>query len=152
MKKAFTLYELILTLVIIAILATVGIMSFHRNITQMDGSYIISRIKQTQYQAIGDEVNHCLVLTAAGLAVGEDDSNVYNVRSNIAITNLNVQNRLCFDGLGRVYNGNAYDNTNNLQIGNLLMQNVQITLTDGDDRCRIRVARFSGYASIRCEN
>lgn len=157
MKKAFTLIELILVIVIIAILGGIGFSSMKSDYANKDGNFLLLKIKEARYKAIGFESrkpdgSSCVVVTRAAINTLEANAtSPYKIRSNIEVTPALTNDRLCFDSFGKPYNGNAYDGANNMALTNLLHQNLTIKLTQGNDSCFIRVYSLSGYAIITCK-
>lgn len=153
MKKAFTLIELIFVIVILGVLGGIGFSSMRSDYANKDGNFLLLKVKEARYKAIGFEGNKneaCIVIDRATINSNELNSpSPYNIRSNITINPNLTNNRLCFDALGRPHNGNAY-NGNNIVLNNLIQQNLAINLTNSGDLCSIRVHPLSGYAIIMC--
>lgn len=158
MKKGFTLIELILVIAIIAIIGGIGFSSMKSDYANQDGSFLLLKIKEARYKAIGyvgNKNDSCLNLTKDAINNREKNnpkvSNPYEIRSNITITSpaTFVGDELCFDSLGRAHEGSAYGG-DEIILDNLLQENLNIRLANGNDSCLIRVHSLSGYAIITC--
>lgn len=108
MKKAFTLLELVVVIVVIGVLASVAMPRFDRNNLQLAADQILSHIRYTQHLAMVDDK---FVPT---------DANWYKKRWIFEITNINTKDKVsgvcenvnCWRY--NVYNDIAGNSTNNL--------------------------------------
>ncbi len=151
MKNAFSLIELIFAIALIAIISGIGFTYTKGNYLQRDGEFILLKIKQARFNAIGndDETNDkaCVTLTKSAFE-NSAEQNPYLLHVNIKIkspTNFNSEKKLCFDSLGRPYNGNINSN-----LSNVIKNFVDVELSYLKNKCTIRVHPLSGYGIILC--
>lgn len=157
MKKAFTLIELIFVIVLIGILGGLGVSSLKVDYANKDGQFLLLKIKETRYKAIGYEGENnasCITLDKNATNTAEKNDpkvkNPYKMRSNISLSFSLTKNKLCFDSFGRPHKGDAYD-ANGIKLNNLMKNFLTIDVTNGSDTCTIRVHPLSGYAIITCQ-
>ena len=150
MKRAFSLVELIFVMVIMAILAGIGMSNFKINSLTNDADFVLTKIKQTRFEAIGydkSNFNGSYISNSVG-CIKLDSSDLsfknYEIKSLID-SNIST---LCFDYLGRPHNG-SQDN-NKTTIDSLLHSPLQINLTYNQKSKKITVLPISGYSFISC--
>lgn len=162
MKKAFTLTELIFVMIVIGILVGVGFSSLNPNYLSRDSEFVLIKIKQARYNAIGndnhEETNNCIQITKKDIndkEISDKSQTPYKLHVDIQIispNSFNSDNKLCFDSLGRPYNGDSYTSTGNLKLDKLIKNFLDIKLTYNSKNCTIRVYPYGGYGIILCES
>ncbi|MBN2781832.1 MAG: type II secretion system protein [Campylobacterales bacterium] len=104
MKKGFTLLELIFVIVLLGVLASVGGSFFKPNYIIDDANFIISKIKETQFEAIGfdkqtfdgGEISSSVGCITLLKNVLKDDN--YNIKSDFGgVLSAEI---VCFDAKG----------------------------------------------------
>ncbi len=152
MKNAFSLIELIFVIALIAILSGIGFSYTKSDYLQKDGEFILLKIKQARFNAIGndDDANDkaCITLTKSALE-NTTKQNPYSLHVNIRIKspiNFNSEKKLCFDNIGRPHNGNINPNLNSVIQGF-----TDIELSYLNNKCTIKVYPLSSYGIILCE-
>jgi prepilin-type N-terminal cleavage/methylation domain-containing protein len=150
MKKAFTMVELIIVIVIIGILASVAVMSIPDTTLRSDTSYIIQKIKEKQLFALNydhfdfnDQTwrdnfynNTCINTDKTHLNNSELKSNSttkYIIRSNVTAKNI------CFDNLGRPYK-------DNYKLNNFLKLPIVLNIGYKNETKKIVIMPYSGNA------
>ncbi len=162
MKRAFSMIELIFVIFIIAILSIIGYLSMPNFTLINDTNYISMQIKRVQAKAIGN--NHfifgdggawksnyypdsCIDIDKNSLQVTKKSSGGYSINPNttISISGLTIgaKNRLCFDYLGRVYDGDY----NHLITSS--SNPINISLTYRNEVKNILIMPYSGYVIIK---
>lgn len=157
MKRAFTLIELIFVIVIIGVLGGLGFSSLKTDYANKDGQFLLLKIKEARYKAIGYEGHKsesCITLDKNTTNTAEKNNpkvkNPYKIRSNISLSLPSANNKLCFDSFGRPHDGDAYD-INGIKLNNFIKNFIKINVTNGGDTCTIGVYPLSGYAIITCQ-
>lgn len=152
-KQAFTLIELIFVVVIIGIMTAVGSSFFKPRTLENDVSFIVSKIKETQFQGIGYEhysfkddkyddgtstTVGCIDLNNTSEKATDAQTSVsYKVESNIS----GVDSVLCFDSKGRPHKG-GFD------IGSLYGEKKSFTISHNGKEKNITIEPFTGYVII----
>jgi len=154
LKKAFTMIELVLVIVIIGLLSIAGSMLLPNYTLLNDTNFVAMEIKRTQAKAIGNnkfdftnnnwdttpDNERCIVLNKASLNVSKASTGGYSMHQNTTLVinpPLNADT-LCFDHIGRAYNGN-------FQSANRLVNSVVVTLSYRAKDRNITIVPFSGY-------
>jgi len=145
--KAFSLIELIFVIVIMGILSYVGISSIPNETPITDAEVLKKIILNKKTNALGYEVfsennDTCLKITKDYINSEENFSRVkYRFKSTISVTGLsNSDKLLCFDYLGRPYDGKAEEN-----LSNLLKKLVIITISYHKREKNLTLYPISGY-------
>ena len=143
--RAFSLIELIFVLVIMGILTFIG-MQFIPNETPLSDAEVLKKLILTKktnalgYRIYVENNETCITLTKEAINQEENISKVkYHFKSTIEI-NGSVGNVLCFDYLGRPYNGEV-----DLNLSNLLKNFVTITLSYNNKEKNLTLYPISGY-------
>ena len=129
MKKSFTLIELIFVLVIGIILMISGLEFIPDETFTVDKQMLKEKIMQKKSNALGyyytGENNYtCLEFNKTWL---NEDDNIsskihYTFKSTISVVSgLFNGNKICFDYLGRIYDGNVDENLTNLVHTNIII-------------------------------
>jgi prepilin-type N-terminal cleavage/methylation domain-containing protein len=131
--KAFSLIELIFVIVIMGILSFVGIQYIPDEkltvYTQMLKAKILEKKSNALgYRYTGENNLTCITFNKDWLTLDENNSKVKYDFNKTYITNINVfpqlnDNRLCFDYLGREFNGSVDEN-----LASLIHYDIIITL------------------------
>ncbi len=143
MKKAFTLIELVLIIILIAILAKVGMGYTKTDYLQKDVEYFLLQIKKTKFKAMGAYKvgGHCLSLDEDEVVDGEaNEANPYKFRSTIT----SDADKLCFDEFGRAYK-------NDINPSSYMKKPLDIELEYKSKSCTIKVYPLTGYGIISCD-
>ena len=144
--RAFSLIELIFIIAIMGILTVVGL-SFLPNETPLSDTQVLKKIILTKktnalgYKVFTENNDTCLRITQDYINSEENQSKVkYKFKSSISVNGLNSDNLLCFDYLGRPYDGVVEEN-----LSNILDKNVTITLTYHNREINLTLFPISGY-------
>ena len=144
--RAFSLIELIFTIAIMGILTIVGL-SFLPNETPLSDAEILKKIILTKktnalgYKVFSENNDTCLRITQDYINSEENQSKVkYRFKSTISVNGLNSNSLLCFDYLGRPYNGVVEKN-----LSNILNNNVIITLNYHNKEMNLTLLPISGF-------
>jgi len=144
--KAFSLIELIFVVIIMGILTVVGV-SFLPNETPLSDTQVLKKIILTKktnalgYKVFTENNDTCLKVTQDYLNSEENQSKVkYRFKSSISVNGLNSDSLLCFDYLGRPYDGVVEKN-----LSNILSKNVTITLSFHNKEKNLTLFPISGY-------
>ncbi|WP_456479668.1 prepilin-type N-terminal cleavage/methylation domain-containing protein [Nautilia sp.] len=129
--KAFTLIELIFVVIIMGILSFVGFQFIPNEKLFSDREVLVQKILEKKanalgYEAEGNESYYCITFTKEWLNNDDNKSSEkvhYVFKSDISVTPSLYNDTLCFDYVGRDYNGSADEN-----LTNLLHTNIIITL------------------------
>ena len=127
--RAFSLIELIFVVVIIAIILAVGVNYLPKTRAISDAESIKFKLLATRTNALGyktaEENDYtCITLSKDVLNKNEKNSNEnvkFLIKSDIRIEGLKNGNTICFDNLGRAYDGRA-------KIENLLHNKIFISV------------------------
>jgi len=156
MKRAFTLIELILVIVIIGIVTIASAMFLPNHTLLNDSNFISMEIKRVQSKAIGNnqyvfnsntwranpDTSSCITLTKASLNISKAQGGGYAIHRDTTISvTPNSINRVCFDHLGKPY-------ANDFQIANVLVNSVNITVQYRDETRVIKILPYSGYVLV----
>ena len=151
MRRAVTLLELVLVIVIVGILAKVGVDSFRPDTLRNDARYIASKIRHAQYRGIGydhrdfngSEVSDnadigCITLDKEHLDGNASRGEIrYAVRSELSGELAGTT--LCFDHLGQPGQDDHSHPFHQLKI---------LTLKHGNREANLSVLPLSGYVII----
>jgi len=144
--RAFSLIELIFTIAIMGILTIVGL-SFLPNETPLSDAEILKKIILTKktnalgYKVFSENNDTCIRITKNYINSEENQSKVkYRFKSIISVNGLNSNTLLCFDYLGRPYNGVVEKN-----LSNILDKNVTITLNYHNKEMNLTLFPISGF-------
>jgi len=144
--KAFSLIELIFVIIIMGILTVVGL-SFLPNETPLSDAEILKKIILTKktnalgYKVFTENNDTCLKITQDYINSEENQSKVkYRFKSSITVNGLNSDSLLCFDYLGRPYDGVVEKN-----LSNILNKNVTIILSFHNKEKNLTLFPISGY-------
>ncbi len=153
MKKAFTLIELIFVIILIGIIAGVGSSMFKTNYLLHDTHYIMSKIRQAQYEGIGyehqkfdgtfiDDDRGCVDFTKEKLDDNASESGgKYSLHVSIDKSAFS-SGTLCFDAKGRPHDGDFSSNS-------LLSEQKMLKLGYSDTENIIIIEPITGYAIIK---
>ncbi len=153
-KKAFTIVELIVVMIIIGIIYAAAKMSIPNNRFYSDVDFIIQKIKQKQLYAIGydsfsfdngrsssfDE-SICITIDKNTLNDNENSSSSqkkYQIDLQTTISIDANDQKICFDHLGRVYRSN-------LELNNLLKLPIEFNITNQDKIKKLMIMPISGF-------
>jgi len=145
--RAFTLIELIFTIAIMGILTVVGL-SFLPNETPLSDAEILKKVILTKktnafgYKSFSDNNDSCITLTKDNINAEENSSKIkYRFKSLISVIGLNNSDKLlCFDYLGRPYDGVVEKN-----LSNILHTYVIIILNYHNKEMNLTLFPISGY-------
>ncbi len=122
--KAFTLLELIFVIVIMGVLTFVGFEYIPNNTLDMDTKVVAQKILNKKSNALGyyyTGKNNLTCITFSKDELNKDENitsktNVekYKFKSDISVYGLKNGNTVCFDEIGRVFDGEVDDNLTNL--------------------------------------
>jgi len=144
--RAFSLVELIFVLVIMGILVFVG-MQFIPNETPLSDKEVLKKLILTKktnalgYRVYGENNETCIILTKDAINKEENNSRIkYYFKSTIQINGLKNGNVLCFDYLGRPYDGEVEKD-----MSNLVKNFVIITLSYKNKEKNLTCYPITGY-------
>jgi len=145
--KAFSLTELIFVIVIMGILSFIGLEFIPNETLNSDVQMLKSEILRKKSDAIGYE-NYgkddyvCITLDKDYLNNEDNTSSQkihYKFKSDISVIGLNNGNVICFDYLGRPYDGETDTN-----LTNILHTNIIIKLNYNNEEQNITVFPITG--------
>ncbi len=120
MKRAVTLLELVLVLVLIGILSAIGIYSYHPNYLTQDSHFVLMQLLKTKYQGINYDKRYKFMSTDLNTSIGCIDlndeewnktANRLHYKLHSTIHNISGHGVLCFDRYGRaVFDDNLTKN------------------------------------------
>lgn len=144
--RAFTLIELIFTIVLMGLLTFIGISYMPDNTLHDDAKELTNLIKLKETYAIGYEANMsddndkkkvCITFDKDTLNNEENNSKIrYYFKSDIT-SNVNT---VCFDKFGR-----PFDDEVDTKDANLSDKNVTITLTYRNKEKNVTIYKITGY-------
>ena len=143
-RSGFSMVELIFVIVLLGILASIGKNLLPDNRLLNDTNYVVMKIKETQKNAIGNDINGfetpwsqensstCIYLSKDRLERRDLKSQKpHKLSSTISVDG---NETLCFDEFGRPY-----------QLEQLLLDRLNITLRYNDSNRTISILSISGY-------
>ena len=151
MRKAVTLMELIVVLIIISILSSVAVSSFKLNHLRDDTNSIYLKLLNTKYQAGGyDKYLANLGSIDASIGCIDLDSDKLKTTQNYkfyaSVSNDSGVNILCFDMYGRTYAGEKDNNKTTFNA--LISEDVNITLSYQSKHATLSIKPQSGYIKV----
>ena len=153
-RNAFTLIELIFVVLLLGILAAVGMIYFRPGYLRNDTHFVLSRLEQTRYEAIGydhrafgggtvAEALGCIALDRDGIEGDRSRAGAHTLHRDTRILFSGIAgNTLCFDAAGRPHDGG-------FGLSSLLHEAVDINVTNGRKSYRLRVYPVSGYVIMK---
>lgn len=146
MRKAFTMIELVLVIVIMGILAVASAMFLPNHTLINDSNFVAMQLKRVQARAIGNNqwklpINdyNCIELSKTALNVKKSTNGGYSLHKNTIITS--TKSRVCFDHIGKPYDGYV-------QNGNNLPSSVNIIVSYKSKSKTIKILPYSGYIQM----
>jgi len=141
-RKSFTLYEILITIVIFAILSAITFKTFKSNTLVSDYKIIKAKILQIKSNALGyqqydSDPYHCITLTKTALN-NENDKVEYKINSAILL-NGTTTDTICFDYLGR-----AYEDKVDKDMVKLLKNKVTVMVRYNGEERNITIYPFGG--------
>ena len=150
--KSFTLIELIFVIIIVGILSVLGIESIPDNTLNNNTHFVYNKILEKKANAIGFNADMsksdenrtvCITFTKDWIKNDENYSKVkFNLSNRISIS-ADI-NTICFDSLGRPYDGAVKND-----FSNMLHTKKQITLTYNNNSKNIIIYPMTGYVEIQ---
>jgi len=155
MKKAFTLTELIFTVVIIGIMTSVGLSFFKTNYLLNDVEYIAVKIKKAQFMATGyqhndfgsqnstpDYQNGCIKMDKSSLEENATNKHQVNYKVHVDIEVVDGgSDILCFDAKGRPH-------VDDFTTASLINTQKQFKFSYNGDIKYINIEPITGYVII----
>jgi prepilin-type N-terminal cleavage/methylation domain-containing protein len=150
-KRAFTLIELIFSIVIIGIMTGVATASFKTNYLLTDTNFIALKIKNTQALGIGYEhldfgggvsssdTTGCIKIEKSSLE--ENATNQHEVNYKLHVTLDPLSTTICFDSKGRPHK-ESFD-------GDLYTSQETITLSNANKAMSINIQAITGYVIVK---
>ncbi len=133
MRKAFTMLEIVVTIMIVGILAVIAKEVIPDVTLIKDTSYILSKIKETQSEAILEEGEKCFDIKSS--------TNKLNKQTIVLIKDSSLSS-LCFDEEGKPYE-------DNISMAKLMKKPLFINITYKKEKKDIVVMPYSGLVSVR---
>ncbi len=124
LHSAFTLVELIFVIIIIGIMAGVGSSAFKPKYLLEDTNFIVAKIQEAQFLAIGYEHNNfgeeetvadykkgCVLFKNVNLSESADNPNEVYYKLHVTLDGDLKDKTLCFDSKGRPHEGDFRQST-----------------------------------------
>jgi len=145
--RAFSLIELIFVIVIMGILSFLGIQYIPDETLTSDTQMLKTKILQKKFNALGYKTEGsddyvCISFDKDDLNNKEKISNEkvhYTFKSEISVNGLNNGNTICFDYLGRVFDGEIDNN-----LTNMIHTNIIISLKYKNDEQNFSIYSITG--------
>ena len=158
-KDAFTIYELIIVIVTIGILAAVAIPRLKTNTLQEETLKVVDFIRYTQHLAMIDDkydpqdanwqqkawciqINENNLTIFSGGIYAKDPIDQSNIQKKEFTITLSPNKTICFDEIGRPYE-------NSIQYSNLLRNELIITTSYEGEDINISIQPETGFVSFR---
>ena len=152
MKKAFSMIELIMVIVVVGVIYGAAVMSMPDGKFYSDVNFITQKIKEKQLQAIGYDTFDfssrggwddlvCINIVKDTMNLNERNSNAqkkYQIDSQTTIDVTTGWEKICFDRLGRPYK-------DDFQLNNLLKMSIELNITNKDRTKQLLIMPVSGY-------
>ena len=150
-RSGFSMVELIFVIVLLGILASIGGNLLPDNRLLNDTNYIVMKIKETQKNAIGNDINGfetpwskesnstCIYLSKNRLEKRDLKSQKPHKLSPNLNLSVDGNKTLCFDEFGRPYDSSMEQ---------LLPNEINITVKYNDNNKTISIQPMSGYVII----
>jgi len=143
-KRAFTLLELIFVIVIIGVLSGVGFYNFKPHYLRNDINFVLMKLEQARYTAIGYDKSHPTSSSYIGCVTIDDlnktDDPAYTFHSALQNKPFNL---LCFDTLGK-----AHKNDENTTLNSLFSQDITLIYQYNAQETNITIDHLSGDIRI----
>lgn len=151
-KKATTLFEMILVLVVVGIMLSVGAMVLRPHHLRDDAHFVLLKIREAQYRgigydhrdfgggtiAIGDSIG-CLTLSKAALDENATQGKGYSYAIGSEFSGYLADKELCFDHEGRPALGGYSP---------ILAEKKVLILTNSNKEVNLTLYPYSGYVTI----
>ncbi len=135
MKKAFSMLEVVVTVMIIGIFTAIATEFIPNNSLLENTSYILYKIKETQAKALLNQENeNCIIL--------DDKISDKSKNHQITIESSLLNKKLCFDSEGKPFE-------NNLSIENMIKKPVTIKIKNQNEEKDLILMPFSGLVVIK---
>ncbi|GEM_PF-3880856 len=135
MKEAFSMLEVVVTVMIIGIFTAIATEFIPNNSLLENTSYILYKIKETQAKALlNQDKGNCIIL----------DNKIYDKSKNhqITIESSLLNKKLCFDSEGKPFE-------DNLSVENMIKKPVTIKIKKQKEEKDLILMPFSGLVVIK---
>lgn len=156
MKRAVTLLELVLVLVLIGVLSAIGVYSYHPNYLAQDSHFVLMRLLKTKYQGVNYDKRYSDMSSDLHTSVGCIDlsdaewnktAQRMHYKLHSTIHNISGYSVLCFDRYGR---GVLYENADDNVTDNFLrIEKPLLTITYKNASMEATILPVSGYVIIK---
>jgi len=151
MKRAVTLLEIVLVLVIMGILGYIGVYSYHPNYLAQDSHFVLMQLLRTKYQGVNYDKRYASMSSDLNSSIGcidlrdeewNETAARLHYRLHSTIHNISGHDVLCFDRYGRA----VFDD--NLTRSFISSKQDILQLTYNGEDLNFSVLPVSGYVII----
>lgn len=152
MKRAVTLLELVLVLVLIGILSAIGIYSYHPNYLAQDSHFVLMQLLKAKYQGINYDKRYNFMSSDLNTSIGCIDlrdeewnktANRLHYKLHSTIHNISAHTVLCFDRYGRP----VFDDNNSTKNPETTKRDILQLIYRGNE-LNLSILPVSGYVII----
>jgi len=138
MKEAFSMLEVIITVMIISVMIAVGTELIPNTSLSKDTSFILYKIKETQTNALlNQNKKNCISLDKKNYPLSIDKETQILIEGNLL-----KKKKLCFDDEGKPFD-------ENLSIANLIKKPIFIKLKNNKEFKELIIMPFSGTVIVK---
>ncbi len=138
MKEAFSMLEVVITVMIIGVMIAVGTELIPNTSLSKDTSFILYKIKETQTNALlNQNKTNCINLDKKNYPLSLDKKTQILIEGNLL-----KKKKLCFDSEGKPFD-------ENLSIANLIKKPIFIKLKNNKEFKELIIMPFSGTVIVK---